>query len=151
MERANLTSVIRREIGSLASQFESGDFDDALSQAERDTGFSADSNANNFQLTWLKNRAKRHLYFVLVTESAHKFKFKQVNLQHRFANYMKLIELMDKEYETALVENTHEFAQVSPTQMFGHKGDAGFSYDHVGRETTHDDDQKVVVEPTNSD
>jgi hypothetical protein len=151
MTKSELTSVIRREIGTLKSQFESADFDDALTQAERDTGFSSTSNSNAFQLTWLKHRAKRHLYFVLTTESAHKFKFKQVNLQHRFANYIKLVELMDKEYESVLVESAHEFAQVSATQLFGHKADAGFSYDHMGRETTHDDSQEVVVEPIDSD
>ena len=151
MTESQLVDLIQRELGGLSTKFDDNNYADALDEAERETGFSAEGNSNSFQITWLKSRTKRHLFFQMLSESAHKFKFKQVNLQHRFDHYMRLISKLDGDFKIAIEENAHEFAQVSVIHLFGHKADAGFSYDHMGNDTTYDDDQAVVVEPADVD
>jgi hypothetical protein len=150
MTESEAITLITREIKGLSSNLEDADYSDAVDNAERETGFAFPV-TSDFQIRWLKERTKRHLFFSLWTESATSFKFKQINLQQKFEHFDKLIEKMDNDFEKALVENTFEFAQVNATQMFGHKVDAGFSYDDMGRETSYDEDQLVIISPTDTD
>lgn len=146
MTEVELTALLEREIGDLSTQFESTNYSDAIDDAERDTGFSLPA-TDTFQIKWLKERAKRHLIYFLLIKNADKFRVKQIHLQHRFEHYVKMIEMMDEAFDKAQIEYIYEFAQVNTYEAFGHKIDAGFAYDSLGRDITYDDDQEVIVNP----
>jgi hypothetical protein len=150
MTESEIIIVIKREIKGLQDSLVDNDYSDAVDNSERDTGFALPV-TSDFQVKWLKERIKRHLFFALWTESATSFKFKQINLQQKFEHFGALIDKMDKDFEKAQTENAYEFAQVEATQFFGHKIDVGFSYDTEGRETTFDSDQLVVISPRDID
>jgi hypothetical protein len=100
----------------------------------------------------VKERAKRHIFFYLLSESAHKFKYEQINLQHRFEHYRKIVRDMDWRYDKAKEEFYLEFSEASTVNAFGTKIDAGFQYDPLtGQETTYDDDNVTILTPTEND
>lgn len=150
MLREELIDTLRREMRTLATKFEVDDWDNAVSAAIRDTGFSLPT-SDSFQIQWLIERSKRALFFTLLSESAHKFKFKQINLNQRFEHYRTLIKDMDKDFYRAIESYPHKFAQVNISHMFGTKIDAGFAYDDMGRERTYDKETDVIFGPTASD
>lgn len=146
MTADELKEVLALELKGLKDKVDSNDYDNALANAQRDTGWTCPVTVA-FQIQWLKERSKRWLFFFLWTESAHKFKFEQINLQNRFEHYKILIEYMDKEFEVAKEENIAEFAGAQPYEMFGTKIEAGFQYDSIGNDTTYEEDNLVIIEP----
>jgi hypothetical protein len=146
MTESELIVIVGRELKGLSVNFSADNFADAVDSAERDTGFLFPTTVD-FQIKWLKERTKRHLFFFLLSESTTSFKFKQINLQQKFEQLYKLIEKMDVDFEKALEDNVLEFAQADATQLFGHKVDAGFAYDAQGNNITYDVDQLVIVSP----
>ena len=147
MTTADLITILRQEIKGLSSNFVSDDYTNAINNAMRDTGWSMPV-STDFKIQWMKQRATRHLFFFLLTESAHKFKYKQINLQHRFDHYKTLVKDMDASFEKAQEEYVHEFADASAYEMFGTVIDAGFAGEpQTGRDITYDEDQKVIVTP----
>jgi len=88
---------------------------------------------------WITKRALRHSCFILWVASAQKFKYNQINLQMRFDHYKSLIEQMDKEFEDAMAVNPGLFGGVDSYKFFGTVINAGFRYDYLGRDITHDD------------
>jgi len=145
-----LQKRLREELKGLASNLDNDDYVNAIADAKRDTGWSAFS--SDFQIKWIKERAKRHLFFYLYTESASKFKYKQVNLQHRFEHYGKIIADLDKQFKEVLEEEPHQFAGVSAFELFGSKIDAGFAGEaQTGRDLTYDEDQRVIIHPNEAD
>ena len=149
MTEYELIAEVTNEIKGLTTHFDATDYAQAVDDAERDTGFTLPATIAG-QIKWLKRRTKRHLFYMLWSESAHKFKFEQINLQHRFEHYKALIAKEDLDFEKAL-EDEILSADVSATQLFGHKIDAGFAQDDYGRDTTYDDDNVVAINPTDSD
>jgi len=94
---------------------------------------------DSFKAYWTLERSKRHAIYVLLIESADKFKYKQINLNHRFDHYQKLIEIMDKEFMLAIEENPMVFPGVD----IGDRGitdyiPGGFEYDFTGKDVTPD-------------
>jgi len=150
MTRNELIVKLQQEVKGLTSYLEEEDYDNAIDDALRDTGWSLPTTVN-FNIIWIKDRAKRHLFFYLQSESAHKFKFEQINLQHRFAHYSKLIEIADKNFEEAKRDNPEHFSGVDAFKTFGHQVDAGFAYDGNGRDITYDTDQNVLFGPNETD
>lgn len=142
---------VRREIRGLATNFEIDDYKNALADAGRETGWTTDSVADDFRIHWLKSRVKRHLLSYLYTESAHKFKFKQINLQHRFEQYRKIVRDMDREFREAKKEHPEKFTGADTWDLFGHKIDPGFTYDEVGRDRTYDSENVVQYGPAKSE
>jgi hypothetical protein len=151
MTKSEMESLLQEEVKGLTNYLTSPDFSNACDDASRETGFTF-ALSTDFQIQWVKERAKRHLFFYLLTESAHKFKYEQINLQHRFEHYRKLVEDMDKRYESALEDYYLEFSGASSVNVFGTKIDAGFQYDALtGRETTYDDANVTILTPTEND
>lgn len=148
MTKIEAINIITREIKALSSNFVSNDYVDAINTASRETGFSFPT-STSFQIKWLIERAKRALFFSLLSENVESFKFKQINLQDKFKNLKQIVDSMDLAFEKAIAE--FEFANVSVTQAFGHKVDAGFAYDAFGKEVTYDKDQLVTINPSSSD
>ena len=59
-----------------------------------------------------------------------------------------MIDDMDKVYVEAVEESPHLFEGVDAYKMFGSKIDAGFSSNELGEDTTYEDDNAVIVTPT---
>lgn len=149
MTKQELILKLEKEVKGLHTYLVKEDYenaaDDAISEFE-----SAWPVSGQLLAFWVKRRSKRHLFFYLMTESAHKFKFEQINLQHRFDHYSKLIEAEDKAFEVFIEERPDLFAGVESFKMFGTKIDAGFAYAEDGIDITYDEDQKVAFDPKES-
>lgn len=141
-----MMTQLRAEVKGLSSSLDAEDYENAVTAAERDTGWSLPQTAA-IKVTWLLSRSKRHLFAFLMAESAAKFKFGDINLQQRFEHYRLLIKDMDVEFKAAQEEFAFEFAGVSASQIAGTRIDAGFSYDPTGRETTYDSINTGIITP----
>ena len=147
MTKTELTTLLQEEVKGLSSSLVDADYSNAIDQAERDTGWSMPQTAA-FNLKWMIERSKRHLFFFLLTEAASKFRFKEIHLQQRFEHYRELIDKMDADFEKAQDEYAFEFAGVSAYEQMGHKIDAGFAYEpQTGRDYTFDDENIVLMQP----
>lgn len=145
MTRAELIAQLVEEV-SIAALTNPTDYENACDDASRDTGWAYPV-AEGFKTLWQKERAKRYLFFYLASQSAHKFKIKQISLKDRFDNYLKLIKFMDAAFKEIQEERPDEFAGVNPFHMFGTKIDAGFATDPLGRDITYDVNQEVISSP----
>lgn len=87
------------------------------------------------KVTWAMKRAKRHALDTICTVSAHKFKYKQINLNQRFEHYFAIIKQMDEEYRWGL-ENDAALMGVDSANVFGTYIRNGFVYDQYGRDVT---------------
>lgn len=81
---------------------------------------------------WLIERSKRQVYFILLSEAAHKFRYKDIHLQHRFANYIRLVKLMDDAFATALEDEIDIFDTNVYPSLVSYVTN-GFQYDDLGR------------------
>ena len=150
MNKAQMVSQLEEEVKGLTSYLDYSDYTNACDDASRETGFVFPA-STDFQIRWLKDRAKRHIFFYLLSESAHKFKYEQINLQHRFEHYRSIVKDMDERYAVAQEEFYIEFSGASSVNVFGTKIDAGFQYGRTGRDTTYDDDNVTILTPTEND
>ena len=149
--KQQMGTLVEKEVKGLTSYLDSDDYNNACDDAARETGYSFPV-ADGFATLWVKSRAKRHIFFYLLTESAHKFKYEQINLQHRFEHYRDIIKYMDEQWAIAQEENALELAGVSGVNVLGTKFDAGFSYEpQTGRDTTYDDDNETIISPKETD
>lgn len=82
---------------------------------------------------WIINRAKRHALNVLMTEAAHKFRYKDIHLHNRFKHYHQLIEMADKEFLRQLESGSTLF-DTDKWPAFIDYLDNGFVYDYLGHE-----------------
>lgn len=147
MTQSEMEEKIEEEVKGLSTHLGGEDYTNACNDASRETGWAFPV-STDFKIQWMKERAKRHLFFYLFSESAHKFKYEQINLQHRFDHYEKIIKMMDTKFEEVQEANPAEFANVEVFNLFGTKADAGFQYDPVtGKDTTYNDGNKVVFSP----
>lgn len=147
MTATELKTLLQTELKGLASKFESDDYDNAITSAEQDTGWSMPV-TTDFKIKWMRQRAKRHLFSYRRDESADKFKYKQLSLNQRFEHFLRLIENMDKMFEKAKEESAYEFAGVGALHLFGTKIDAGFAYEpQTGRDMTYSSENEVIIHP----
>jgi hypothetical protein len=142
-----LITLVTAEIKGLSTKFVAGDYTNAVAEALRETGWAFPITVS-FQITWTKRRTKRHLFYMLMTESATKTKFEQINQQQKFEHFAKLVEQEDKDFVNS---EPYQFAGVSASHMFGVKIDAGFAYDEVGRDLTYESENTIIVTPSESD
>ena len=150
MDRNKLRVLLQQELKSLTSKLESVDYTNASNDAALETGWDFPI-ATSFKQYWIKERAKRHLFFYLLSESAAKFKVEGISLQHKFDHFEILIKEMDKKFEEIQESRPDVFAGVDAFKLFGTKVDAGFSTDGVGRDTTYNSRNEVVFSPTEND
>lgn len=104
--------------------------------------------SNPTQMFWAVTRGVRHACFILMIAAAHKFKYKQANINQRFDHYNKLIEDLDKKYEAAIDSDPALFANVEAYKLFGTKIDAGFKYSSLGEDLTYRLDALVNFSPS---
>jgi len=139
--------LLQQELKSLTSKLEGDDYDNAVVAAERDTGWLLPQ-STNFKIKWILERSKRHIFFYLLSESAAKFRYKNIHLQHRFEHYSKLVDRMDKDFAKAMEDDAFEFAGVSSFEIAGTKLNAGFASEgQTGRDRTYDEDNEVIITP----
>ena len=151
LSKQAMVTLIEQEVKGLTSYLDSTDYNNACDDASRETGFSYPV-ADGFATYWVKTRAKRHIFFYLMTESAHKFKYEQINLQHRFEHYREIIKYMDQQWTDAQEEFATELAGVSAINALGSKIDAGFAYEsQTGRDMTYRDDNVSIISPAEND
>lgn len=149
MDKAQIKTLIQEEVRTLATFLELTDYENAVSDALRETGWTLPTTVA-FRIHWIKMRAKRHLFFYLATESARKFKVKQFSLDQRFKHYMLLVKSMDDEFTAAQEEHPEEFTSADVSALFGTKVDAGFAYDQFGNDITYDVEQEVIITPSDN-
>ena len=145
MTRTQIVKLLIEEV-PLAALTDPTDYENAADAAARETEWAYPV-STDFKTHWTLERAKRHLFFYLATQTAHKFKVKQISLNMKFDHYFKLIGYMDKAFKEVVEERPDEFANVDPYTLFGSKIDAGFAYDPLGRDITYDSAQEVIVKP----
>jgi hypothetical protein len=103
------------------------------------------------KIFWSIQRGTRHAINILRIASAKGFKFKQVNLQHKYEHYQKLVWTMDQDFKDAMDADVALFAGVDSFKMFGTKIDAGFAYTDLGEDITYNVEQLVNFGPTEDD
>jgi hypothetical protein len=145
-DKSAAIEILKKELGDSAEYPSDDQYDRSVEKAIQELGWGFPISAN-FKKFWFIERAKRHIFFFLQSESAHKFKYKQINLQNRFEHYERLIRKMDRDFQEAMDSNPTEFANVEPHLLFGHVVHAGFSYDEAGQDTTYEDDNQVDLFP----
>jgi hypothetical protein len=148
MDKATLTTLITQEVKGLSTNLAAEDYSNAIDDALRETAWSLPV-TDDFKIYWLKQRSKRHLFFYLMSESAHKFKVKQLALNQRYDHYKDLIVQMDKDF-LAIIESRPEMftellnSGVDTYKLFGQVAGPGFEYDEVGNDITDYDDPPTL-------
>ena len=148
MTKEELMAKAEQEVKGLSLYLDfPADYSNACDDASRETGWAYPV-TTDFKILWQKKRAIRHLMFYLATQSSYKFKYKQISLNQRFENLLKLIENQDTEFEKAVDDNMAEFAGVGGYALFGHKIEAGFKYaSQTGQDLTYTTENKVIINP----
>ena len=147
MTSDELKTLLEAELMGLSARYESTDFDNAIDDAERDTGWTMPV-TTAFKIKWMKQRAKRALFEMRLHASADKFKYDKASINQRFDHFFKLIQKMDQDFEVAKLDDPAAFAGVDDYQMFTHKIDAGFAYEaQTNRDMTYADENQVIFMP----
>lgn len=132
----DIYDVVKTLLGASSDKVTDPGFENAVIQAlnELHWGVPIDDAQKEF---WIIERSKRYVLAVLLVESAHKFQYKKIYLQHRFAQYFKLIEFMDAEFAKAM-ENDPTLFDVDTWGNLGDYITNGFNYSEFGVDHTYD-------------
>ena len=84
-------------------------FDVAADTALNELGWSVPID-HPLKVFWAYQRGVRHSVYILMVESAHKFRYKEIFLQNRFSHYKSMIDDMDKAFDKAKEDNPELFA-----------------------------------------
>lgn len=145
----DLLDLLPIEVKGLSRYLAVEDYENAANDALRETGWAfpiagTDTKQTATMEYWIKNRSKRHLFFYLMSESAHKFKYDVISLNQRFDHYNLLIKSMDEQWAKFIEDNPELFID-DASSWFCTKVDAGFAYDEIGNDLTYDSDISIVV------
>lgn len=146
MTKQQMQDLIKIEVMNIADKVDLDDYRSACDDASRETGWSFPV-SGDFKIHWMKERAKRHLFFYLLTQHAKDYKFEKNEMQQRFSNFLKLVEFMDAAYENIQKQRPDQFTNASVYELFGTKIDAGFKYNSVGKDITYSSDNEVIATP----
>ncbi|MDD2277397.1 MAG: hypothetical protein PHP56_12795 [Smithellaceae bacterium] len=135
MTSSELITLLTAEIKGLSVDVVSADYTNAVSEAQLETGWTLPV-TDNFQVLWIKRRAKRHLIYMLCTESARKFKVDQISLGDRFKHYVEIIKMEDRAFKEAMEDRPDLFCGISAQAYFGQQVGTCHAYDELGREIT---------------
>jgi len=136
-DQDELIISVQTLMGGSSSKLSGDGFISAAGQAEAELGWSYPlSDAR--KCYWLVERARRHGIYVLMVESAHKFQFKQIHLEHRFKHYIQLVENLDIAFVKALEDFPELFDMIDGGyDDFATMINPGFVYDSLGRDITY--------------
>ena len=122
-------------IGALGTKVDSTAFEKAVEQALRELKW--DFPVEGTKAYWVIERTKRHVYWIFLSTSADKFRYKEIFLQHRFDQYYKLVQMMDKQFQDALENDTDTFDSNVYSSLIDYIS-TGFIYDDFGNDHTYD-------------
>lgn len=142
MTQDDLLDLLPIEMKGLSKYLVAVDYENSANDAIRETGWSFPLQTPTMEY-WIKTRSKRHLFFYLMSESAHKFKYDVIALDQRFLHYKSLIDSMDKEWNKFVADNPELFI-TDAVDWFCTKIDAGFAYDEVGTDISYDSNIPVM-------
>jgi hypothetical protein len=150
MTRDDLLDLLPTEVKGLSNYLVTEDYENAVTDASNETGWAfpitgSDATQTSFMEYWIKYRAKRHLFFYLMSESAHKFKYDVISLNQRFDHYALILKTMDAAWEKFMAENPELFFTGDAANWFCTKIDAGFAYNEVGEDITYDQNIQVIA------
>jgi hypothetical protein len=148
MTQDDLLDLLPIEMKGLSKYLVTDDYENSVNDASRETGWSFPISGTDSKQTltmeyWIKTRSKRHLFFYLMSESAHKFKYDVISLDQRFLHYKSLIDTMDKEWNNFIADNPELFI-TNAVDWFCTKIDAGFAYDDLGVDISYDPNVPVM-------
>lgn len=151
MTKSELITLLTAELGSLASDLGSEDYENGVAAAERETGFSLPQSLN-FRIEVLRKRSTRHIIYFLLLSASRKFRAEGFHLDQRYKHYREIVKDLDDEYQKLLEDYPDQFLDAITVsddayKMFGSQIDAGFSTDGLGRDTTYTDDNEIIVTP----
>lgn len=135
---ADIVTLVQVQLSTSATLLTSDGLTAAANNAATELGWSYPQ-TDPTRIYWLTKRATRHSCYILWIASAQNFKYKQVNLQHRFDHYSSVIKAMDLEFSHALETDSSMFASVDTYKQFGTLLNAGFVYNALGEDITYDD------------
>ena len=136
-DQEELIEIVKTLMGDSFDRVSDQGFISATTQAEMELGWSYPL-ADARKCFWLVERARRFTVYVLMVESAHKFQYKQIHLEHRFKHYIQLIEQMDAAFYKALEDFPELFDQIDGSYSdFAFYISPGFVYDSLGRDLTY--------------
>lgn len=127
-------SQLEGSLGGAYEHLKVKEIDFAITQALGELGWNLPI-TDIRKCAWALKRGRRHALDVICTTSAHKFKYKQINLNQRFEHYFSLVKSMDEEYQRAL-EHDPALLDVDPVGIFGTYINNGFVYDQFGNDVT---------------
>ena len=141
MTKNEMLVLLRLELRDTASEFIDSELNACIDSGTRETGFSLPA-SDDFKIHWIKERAKRAAFYMLLIDNASKVRYEQVYLQQKYEHYSKLIAVLDSEYKKAITDNTFVFANIDDvSKLFGSSIGTGFSYDELtSKDTTYCDD-----------
>jgi len=126
---------LEKVLGSSSELFTTDDFDIACETALNELGWAYPILGFR-ESYWVMERTKRHALDLLRTGSAHKFKYKQINLNHRFEHYHKLIESLDRMFLESL-DSDPALNGLSAEELFGDYLGNNIQHDSLGRDISH--------------
>ena len=135
MDQPELIALLQQEVKSLSNYLEQDDYANACADASRETGWAFPV-TDDFRVHWMKERAKRALFFYLWSESAHKFRVEQIALNQRFEHYAEIIKTMDGAFEAVQEQRPEHFTATESYKMFGTVAGTGLMHDSLGRDIT---------------
>jgi hypothetical protein len=138
-----ITALSNSYLKGVVSLFDDDEFAQIISMTEADTKWVLPFDGAD-KSYWFVRRATRHALFCLCITYAHKFKYKQINLNQRFEHYMTLVASEDKAWEN--VDLPCDTAEERIAQ-FGHVASAGFRYGPTGEDITYHHPSHVRFNP----
>ena len=131
----DLVQFVKDTMGASYEKVSNDGFKRASTQAQAELHWSFPI-TDSFQEFWLVERTKRFVTYILLFESAHKFQYKKISLQHRFKHYFQLLTMMDEQFKDSL-ENNPDIFDVSTWPNLTFYLTNGFQYDSDGEDLTY--------------
>ena len=150
MTSAEMVLWLRDELKDLSTLLTDDNITNAISDAQGDVGQSLPQTGATV-LKWLKERAKRHSYFMLASSVAFKFHFEGAHLNQKFEHMFVLIKHMDAQWALGKEEDVLELSDADDFQFFGTQVDPGFRYEEgTGADLTYGSENEVMYKPDGS-
>lgn len=134
-DRETLITQTKAIMGGSFDKVSDGGYEQSAAQAELELDLTYPVTDTTLSY-WIVERLRRHVLYVLMVESAHKFQYKKIHIDNRFKHYIQLIEKMDQDWLDAMDENPDLFGSVYSD--FSFYLTPGFVYNKLGEDITYD-------------
>lgn len=141
---AALTAATGTLLGTTWALADASSQDAAANEALRELGWVLPE-SDTAKTYWMIERTKRHFLYLLLTQHAERFRYKQIHLQQRFNNYFQLITMADTAFAAAMDNDvsglfTSALGNLDAIAKVGFLyNPAGFVYNQLGQDLTYVD------------